>query len=482
MAEFFVLPRMIIFITTITLTLCVISQTIASVTSYYRYPRTKARAFETALEILILGHIMLCAILHVQAEEEFKTGALVPPELVVVRLLLFALVTVAVVFVIISIKKPTALPVLVASGLTLPFIEQLTGYAFVYINLAVIVFFFTRSIVYSLRYRKENKSGLSASSVKIAIDSMITGVMFCQQDGFILLVNECMKRLMTIITGKTQRNGRHFFSLLTLGEIKPECSARWFEEQNVIILPNDTVWQFSITELPIGKKKYFQLTAIEITETWNITSELQPQNEILLMRQSELNDTIAQLHLLSRERETQKAKMRAHDILGEHLAVLQSTIFADQTPDYALLRALSQELLDELKAVSSDPLPQEELDAMKQIFKAIDVEIVINGSVPEDFDKGCLIVEIIREAVNNAVRHGLATQVTISIEDTDRGINLTIQDNGYPPYEVKEGSGISGMRKKLESYDGTLQISAEPHFALIISLPGGKSDDQSSYR
>ena len=476
MVEFFVLPRMITFLATITLTLCVVSQTITGVTSYYRYPRTRVRNFGTALEVLILCHIMLCVTLHVQAEAEFKTGMLVLPELVVARLLLFTLITAAVVFVTISTKKPMVLPVILASGLTLPFIEQLTGYAFIYINLAVIIFWFTRSIVYGLLYRKENKSSLSALSVKIAIDSMITGVMFCQQDGFILLVNERMKHLMTVITGKAQRNGRHFFSLLTLGEIKPECSAKWFEEQNVVILPDKTVWQFSITELPVGKKKYFQLTAIEISELWKITSELQPQNEKLLLRQSELNNTIAQLHLLSRERETQKAKMRAHDILGEHLAVLQSTIFAGQTPDYVLLRALSQELLDELKTVSSDPLPQDELESMKYIFKAIDVEIVISGTVPEDFDKGRLIVEIIREAVNNAVRHGLATQVTILIEDTDHGTNLTIQDNGYPPYEVNEGGGISGMRKKLEPCNGTLRITTEPQFALIIYLPGGKSD------
>jgi len=474
MVEFFVLPRFITFLTVIMLTLNVVSQTIATVSSYYRYPRTGARNFETALEILLLSHIMLCAILHVQAESEFKAGALVPPEFIVARLFLFALITTAVVFVTLSTKKPTALPVIFASGLTLPIVEQFSGYAFVYINLAVIIFLFTRSIVYGLIYRKENMSGLSALSVKVAIDSMITGVMFCQQDGFILLVNKRMKHLMTLITGKEQRNGRHFFSLLTLGEIKPECSAKWFEEQNVVILPDNTVWQFSITELPIGKKKYFQLTAIEISELWNITLQLHPQNDILLLRQSELNDTIAQLYLLSRERETQKAKMRAHDILGEHLAVLKSTIFADKTPDYVLLRALSHELLDELKAVSSDPSPQDELESMKYIFKAIDVDIVIDGSVPDDFDKGRLIVEIIREALNNAVRHGFATQVTISIESTDNGINLTIKDNGYPPYEIKEGGGISGMRKKLESYDGTLQISAEPQFALVINLPGGK--------
>jgi len=420
---------------------------------------------------------MLCALLHVQAEEEFRVGILIPPEIIIIRYILFAAVVTAVILVTVYSKKPKALTAVLASGLTLPFIEQLAGYAFVYINLTVIIFWLARSIIYGLSYRRENKSGLSALSVKIAIDSMVTGVMFCQQDGFVLLVNKRMQRLMEEITGKTQRNGRHFYSMLTLGEVKPDCNAVWFEEQNVIILPDGTTWQFSISELPIGRKKYIQLTAIEISELWDITSQLHPQNDILLKRQNELYDTIAQLHLLSRERETQKAKMRAHDILGEHLAVLQSTIFGNQSPDYALLRTLSQNLLDELKAVSGDPAPQEELEIMKQIFKAIDVVISITGNIPEDHDKGQLLVEIVREAVNNAVRHGFATQVTVNIEDKDGSTYLTVSDNGYPPLELKEGSGIRSMRNKLMAYRGTLQLSIEPLFVLTVHLPGGDSND-----
>ena len=473
--EFFVFLRIITFLVTVTLTLCVLAQTIATVTSFSRYPRNSARVYETFLEVLVLGHIMLCTLLHLQAEEEFAADALVPPELVVIRYILFAAVIAAVILVTMYTKKPKALPILLASGLTLPFVEQMAGYAFFYINLAVIVFWFKRSIICGLSYRRENKSGLSVLSVKIAIDSMVTGVMFCRQDGFILLANERMQRLMTAITGKAQRNGRHFFSLLTLGEVKPDCNAGWFEEQNVIILPDGTAWQFEVNELPMGGKKYFQLSAIEISELWNVTLNLRPQNDILLKRQNELYDTIAQLHLLSRERETQKAKMRAHDILGEHLAVLQSTIFSNQTPDYELLRSLSQGLLDELKAVSSDPVPQEELDSLKQIFKAIDVEISVTGHLPEDHGKGRLIVEIVREAVNNAVRHGLATQVMVSFEDSGTGTCLTITDNGYPPLEVKEGGGMSSIRKKLEAYGGTLEISLEPQLILTACLQGEES-------
>jgi len=330
------------------------------------------------------------------------------------------------------------------------------------------------SVILTVLYFR-SKRGLLVTSVKNAIDSMITGIMFFQKDGFILLINERMLRLMTIITGKTQRNGRDFLSKLLFNEVEPGCITNWFEEQNIIILPDESAWQFIITELPVGKKTYIQLTATDISEQWKLTSELHRQNEMLLQRQEELNETIANLHTISRERETQRAKMRVHDKLGEHLSVLQGTIFGNQTPDYSLLRSLSQGLLDDLKTSDNDPVPQAELQMIQQIFQTVGVEVVVSGTIPEEQEKGQLIVDIAREAVNNAVRHGLATRVIITIEDTSNGTNLEITDNGYSPLKIKEGGGITGMRKKVEPFNGTLHVAIEPQFALSVELPGGKA-------
>jgi len=480
MIEFFILPRAIVFIVTISLTLCVIAQTIAAVMSFFRYPRSRARISETALELLILGHIMLCTLLHMQAEEEFVSGVLVPPEYVAVRLIIFAAIITAVVLVTLYTKKPNTVPVVLAAGLTLPFIENLTGYSFVYLNLTFIIFCLIRSIILSIWYNKETKDSLSASSVKNMIDSMITGVMFCQQNGFILLVNERMQQLMLTITGKTQRNGRHFFGMLTLGEIEPGCSAKWFEDKNVIILPDGSAWQFTITELTIGKKKYIQLTATEISEQWKLTTELNPQNDMLLKRQGELNTTISNLHILSQERETQKAKMRAHDVLGEHLTVLQSIIFGNKTPDYALLRSLSQGLLDDLNSVSNQPTPQDELESLRQIFLAIGVDLEVSGNMPADPEKGRLFADIIREAVNNSVRHGFANKVIVHMDESAVSSKMEISDNGYAPLSIREGGGISGMRKKIEPFNGSMQVTIAPQFILTIDLPGGEDSDQST--
>jgi len=416
---------------------------------------------------------MLCTLLHLQAEEEFKTGVLAPPEYIILRLVFFAAVLSAVLAVTAFTRKPGMLPVILAAGLTLPLIEDLTGYAFVYLNIIVIAFWLIRSVVHGLSHYKVIMSGLSAFSVKNAIDSMITGVMFCQKNGYVLLVNDQMQILMNVITGKTQRNGRHFYSLLTLDDIEPGCKTTWFEGQNVCLLPNGSAWMFSMAEMRINKRDYIQLTATDITERWTLATRLQPQNEELTRRQKELSEAIANLHIVSRERETQRAKIRAHDLLGERLTVLLRTARSEKEPDYPLLRSLSSELIDELKAVGNAPSPSDELDILRQTFKSIGVEIIIEGELPEDMDVGSLFADISREAVTNAVRHGLATQVIIHVQTQENGHLLRITDNGHAAAgTIKEGGGISGMRERLRPFGGMLRISAVERFTLTVTVRG----------
>ena len=315
------------------------------------------------------------------------------------------------------------------------------------------------------------RTNISALSVKNAIDSLNTGVVFYEDDGFILLANTRMQQLMEDIAGKVPRNGRRFYELLTLGKIAPCCQIIWFEGQNVILLPDDSAWKFTKTELTIKRKKYTQLTATDVSERWKLTAELQLQNEALMRQQERLHEAIANLYILSREKETQRAKMRTHDILGEWLTLMQRALRREQTPDYALLSSLSQGLIDELKAVHSDPAPQDELDILKQTFESIGVEIVVDGNLPEENEKGQLFVDIAREAVTNAVRHGLATQAHIHMDNANGDFHLRITDNGHPPESLKEGGGIGGMRKKVEPFGGELHIAIQPRFVLTVDIP-----------
>jgi len=433
MAEFYAWPWPARLAVTLLLWLCVLAQALAVVLSFYR----RGRRWKTLLEALALALVLVCSLLYGQVISGFETGLAAPVGF---------------------------------GGLRLP----MQGRAWAWGYVAVLLFLLGRGAAVCLRRYRELCTGISALSIKNAIDSLRSGILFCEPDGFTLLSNAKMQWLMTEITGKVQRDGNHFYGLLEAGDWKPGCRKAQFEGQIVCLLPGGEAWMFTKTELRVKKKGYIQLTAADITERWELTARLRKQNEQLERRGEELKQTIANLHILSREREMQKAKMRAHDILGQRLTLLLRAVRNGPAED-ALLRALSQGLLEELKANRSAPSPQEELDSLRQSFGSIGVRLLPEGALPRDGERARLVLDILREGATNAVRHGYATQVRIAMDSTEDGAYcVRISDNGSPPPEhIEEGGGLGGMRKKVEALGGALRVETRPRFALTVDLPGG---------
>lgn len=455
--------------------LAVLCQTLATVLSFNRH-HSRRRFFENILEACVLTQVLACSLLHGQVIHNYENSLIGPTGYGALRIACFAAVLLMAVIVLMVSKKPWPLLIVVASGLTLPMMEVAFGNVFAYLYLTAILFWLARSIhICSLRYR-ELRISISALSIKNTIDSLHTGVLFSEQDGFILLSNAQMQRMMKVIVGRIQRNGNYFYELLAMGDMQPGCQKAELEGQIVCLLPDETAWMFTKTELQIKRKKYIQLTATDITRRWALTARLQQQEAKLKSKQEELSRALKSLHILSHEKETQKAKMRAHDILGQRLTLLLRTIRSDQALDYDLLRSLSQGLLDDLKADKNAPFPQDELDGLQQAFGSIGVEIEQNGKLPEDRAYGRLFTDIIRESVTNAVRHGFATKIFVQMDFTDGEYRLKITNNGHSPSgPIVEGGGIGGMRKMVEPHGGALDVTAYPRFVLTVNLPGGET-------
>jgi len=478
MFTFYLWPWGITYMVTTLITLCVLSQASATVISFFRYPgvhpRDRVRIIETLLELFIIGHIIVCSLLHGHTREGRFINIYTLFGHEPLRVFFFLAVAVLALAVVWQTRKVTPLLAAGAAGLTLPIVERLTHGFFAYIYILALLFWLTRSIIIILPRYKEIRTGLSALSVKNAIDTLHTGVLFHENNGNILLVNAQMQLLMTDITGKIHRNGREFYELLTSGKIDSRCTIKQFEGQNIIILPNGSAWKFSLVEIQVKRKKLFQLTAADISEQWKLTSELQSQNEDLLRRQNELHEAMANLHIVSREKQTQSIKMRTHDILSEPLSLMLQAIRNEQTVDYSLLKSLSTGMIGKFDSSVNTVSPQKELNIILSTFGSFGVEIQFDGALPPDDAKSRLFVDIAREAITNAVRHGFATRIFINAGKTENTFHLCITDNGYPPSSsLKEGGGITGIRQKLIKWSGNLTISVMPAFTLTVTLPEG---------
>ncbi|MGA2163467.1 MAG: LuxR C-terminal-related transcriptional regulator, partial [Solirubrobacteraceae bacterium] len=73
------------------------------------------------------------------------------------------------------------------------------------------------------------------------------------------------------------------------------------------------------------------------------------------------------------------------------------------------------------------------------------------------------IYRIIQEALSNVIRHAGAEQVTLSVRQLHRHVEVTVQDDGcgFMPDGPREGFGLIGMRERADLLGGELSLSSQ---------------------
>jgi signal transduction histidine kinase len=65
---------------------------------------------------------------------------------------------------------------------------------------------------------------------------------------------------------------------------------------------------------------------------------------------------------------------------------------------------------------------------------------------------------VISEAVTNAIRHAQATKINIDGVDLGESLRVTIRDDGQGGADVALGTGLIGLRERLQALDGDLSL------------------------
>lgn len=96
--------------------------------------------------------------------------------------------------------------------------------------------------------------------------------------------------------------------------------------------------------------------------------------------------------------------------------------------------------------------------------------IRVDGKEPAlDAESRLHLFRIVQEAINNARRHGGASEVDIALSPV-AGQLLRVRDNGrgFEPATAAEGMGLRSLRQRAALLGGWLQLSSRPGFTEII--------------
>jgi signal transduction histidine kinase len=67
---------------------------------------------------------------------------------------------------------------------------------------------------------------------------------------------------------------------------------------------------------------------------------------------------------------------------------------------------------------------------------------------------------VVSEALTNAAKHAHASTVTVSVDMTQREFRLSISDDGVGGADVARGSGLIGLRDRVDASGGTLTVQS----------------------
>ncbi len=185
----------------------------------------------------------------------------------------------------------------------------------------------------------------------------------------------------------------------------------------------------------------------------------------------------------ARDAERLRVARELHDVAGHKLTAMRINLrmlAADPAlagrAEVALAEQLSAELLGDIRAVVQSLRDDRGLDlatalrALAAPFPRPRLELQIDPQVRiADPQVAEALLRLVQEALTNAARHADAAVVRVALRREDGQLCVDIDDDGTAAAQIREGNGITGMRERLATLSGVLELGRNARGGLRIT-------------
>lgn len=229
--------------------------------------------------------------------------------------------------------------------------------------------------------------------------------------------------------------------------------------------------------------------ANEVQENERMTQELIMVHQV----NHELENYAAVSEKIAEDKERKRLAHEIHDTLGHALTGIAAGVDAciamiDINPEatkkqlMVISKVVRQGIVDvrnSLNKLRPGALEQHgfkgAIENMIEEFTSVsDLTISLDYRLDKvDFEntKEDILFRVIQESVTNAVRHGDATHIDISLYIEDNSLYLKIQDNGQGCEEIHYGFGLKQMKERLGMINGKVAYDGHHGFLTIVTIP-----------
>lgn len=215
--------------------------------------------------------------------------------------------------------------------------------------------------------------------------------------------------------------------------------------------------------------------------------EIRKKNEASLLRAT----------LSTQENERERIGANLHDDIGPLLSSLKMYFKNEMKMDYRNDKDEVQQIInvideniEHVRDISRDLVPNvlkqfglkasiEELKRKIEKSSEVKIEIQFNDQENIPGDETLSLYRIIQEGVNNAIRHGNATQVDIKYSSVVDFLQLSITDNGegFNIDTNNPGLGLRNIEARAKSIDADININSDIGKGTSIIITRRKAND-----
>lgn len=242
----------------------------------------------------------------------------------------------------------------------------------------------------------------------------------------------------------------------------------------------------------VSQAGLFLLTGVFIGLLMNFLKYYKEEEERKVILNKELMEANIRLNEMTIVEERNRIARDLHDTIGHGLT---ATIMGLEIVDVLLeedldrakdmvgnLKKSSRENLARVREVVNTLKPNEDISKGIESLEELIYSFKTNTNVSIDFQvKGqvrkispnlnIVLYRIIQEGLTNAIRHGRADRIYISLEYKEKEIELFIRDNGLGVAEIKKGFGLQSMEDRVFSIGGTISFMAKDGFSILANIP-----------
>lgn len=280
--------------------------------------------------------------------------------------------------------------------------------------------------------------------------------------------------------------------------------------------------------------KIEQIVAVDVTEIEKLNQEIEETNRQLVNVNNRLSQELNNLEEVALEQAAFQMHKRVHNEIGQRLSILhrwlEDSHDADvsNSPNGSSISNISQKEIVELvsgirQSLKSKQIePEDELASLVDAFLLAGVQVSINcvgtnsalsASSTHDVSSACathsacsansanltfpaqtlhlahmsktlypshpqfssLFVDLLRECATNALKHGHAKNVWVTIKEDENSTTIYIQNDGKGAKTMPQfGSGLKSMEQEVKNHSGALRVCSLEPFSIEVKFKNAR--------